>query len=566
MWEILVIFLVSFLPGYLLLSLDKKLKNTERFCLSFGISFVILGALSVVLHLAGLSILWSLLIFIPLLMLAAYKKVRFDIPRMLVCILVLALVVRLVLQVFAQVPLTGDEQQHYLYAESFTTDNWAHTNVIGNFWGIRELPYPENYRPPFFNFIAGFFFNIFGPSFYVGKLLNCFIGTMLVVPVYLIAKKYGNDRIAIMAGVFVALSPVLIEQSLGMEVRLMGAYLALTAFYFFIADKKFWKYSAVFVGLLAITHQTEAIIIVLTFIVYLLLKDRKALFSQHNVALAAIVVLIMSPWLVRNYSVYGNPLYSTATQVMSIQNWEEYSTLSPPSRLELNLQVRAENMARTLLPVPVFGRQLNFDFVNNSNLNYQPMSAILTLPLLLIGLFYVASKLLRRDWDIIALYFTIGYVLFAIIWNMPNSFTYPFLFPQAVLLVVPALMLLEKMKESYRKIIWALVIVSLLAEVVVFIPRFSVPDMTIYDWVSANTAGTDILMSRDCQQISYFTGRKCVVTPYEDTATIVSFGKQMGVNYFVFGESDNRLRNLDYDILDRQLVLKETVAGYRIYR
>lgn len=582
-YEIVLMALVALVPGYLLLSLDRRLNDVERLCAAIAVSFILIGGVGLALHLAGVPILYSLLAVVPIAGYVVWKRVKvtFDLPKMLLVAFLVALAVRFVLQFFFDAPIVGDSYFHMDLARTFTTDRWFEVDAIDNLWSGVRFPFPEEYRPPFFNFVMGFFFNLFEASFYIGKILNVIIGGLLVLPTYLIARRFGGEKISTMAALFIALNPLIISQSLETEVRIFVSLLSLLSFYFFIKGKEFWLYSGSFLGLVYMTHYAPAIILAATYAAYFVLFDRKSLISKYSIALMLSFLIISSPWLVRNQLVYDNMFYNTSRYATFVDEFNQFFALEKPTLEDFCsyvtsdpgrfLFIKVTNILRTFLPAPLEASHdtfvWNLNPATNHNIMLSAISMLVTPPLFVLFAIYAWSA--RKGFfdkknvarSTVLLYIAIGLVISFLFWNYRSPSTHNFLYQFLFIIAGIGLIKLYERKSS-AWISWA-VIFSLAIQIPAYGLRLDARSDFGQDWIKEVTEPDDILMLRwtNIHAINLQTDRKVVAMPFEDEDVVVSFAKDNGVDYLVVDRLDTENGRLSVDSLKGKL---EFVGEYRI--
>jgi 4-amino-4-deoxy-L-arabinose transferase-like glycosyltransferase len=579
--------LVSIVPGYLLLSLDKRLNDVERLGAAMAISFILIGGASLLLHSAGFNILYSLLTVVPIVFYIAWKKVKvtFNVPRMLLLALFIAVTVRFILQFFFNVPMVGDSYFHMDMARTFTTDRWFEVDAIDNLWSGIKFPFPEEYRPPFFNFVMGFFFNIFETSFYIGKILNVIIGGLLVVPTYMIARKFGSEKASVMAALFIALNPLIISQSLETEVRIFASFLSLLSFYFFMKGEAFWSYSGALLGLVFMTHYAPAFILIVTYMVCIILFYRKIVFSRKSVTLILSFLVIASPWLVRNQIIYGDAFYSSSRSVGYVTEFDKAFSLEKPdigkliSMIEADPQryifIKTTNLLRTFLPVPFEASHDNFTFNPDPGTNHNIMLSAITMlvtPTVFIFFAMYAWSGIKRFFDrknvsrsMILLYIAIGIVISLIFWNFRSPSTHNFLYQFLFIIAGLGFVQMSMMKISpiWTKVTLVSIVLFLLAQIPAYNLRLDARTDFGQDWIKDMTEPDEIIMLRwtNIHAINLLTDRKIVAMPFEDEDRILQFARENGINYLVIDSIDTENGRLSIDSLKKKL---DFVGEYKI--
>ncbi|MCU0311718.1 MAG: glycosyltransferase family 39 protein [Acidimicrobiales bacterium] len=164
---------------------------------------------------------------------------------------------------------------------------------------------PTAFRPPAYPYLLAGAMSVFGESVRVGQVLNLLIGLVVVALAWLLARRLGGPRAAAAAGLTVALYPPLIANDVVLLTEplslaaLLGALLALT-------DHR-WALAGLLTGLLILTRPSAQFLVVL-FALWMLWQVgwRRAL------GLVGVTVLVVTPWVARNWVVMGSPLLVTS--------------------------------------------------------------------------------------------------------------------------------------------------------------------------------------------------------------------------------------------------------------
>lgn len=199
------------IPGLFLIIL-LKIKKTflEIISISFFLSFIIIGLFGILLKIAGFGlnsfIISSFLFFvtflflIKLLTLKNLPKFSYEI-KFIVSIFSIFYFVKVALQIFIPFyPLGGDWLEHYQISLNFLQEDWKITNKLN--------------RPPLFNYLIAFTMSIFGKDLWVGQITTVFLNSIFLFPFFLLARKFFNRKVLILSIIFVAINPLLIENTL----------------------------------------------------------------------------------------------------------------------------------------------------------------------------------------------------------------------------------------------------------------------------------------------------------------------------------------------------------------
>ena len=273
----------------------------------------------------------------------------------LALVIVLGILARVVL--WSVVPVTGDAVFHYSIARYIS----SHCRIpVFEYETIEPMWYP-----PAFHLLAAFFYSVFGSE----KITPLFVSILSLFAFYILLKRfYGSlllpgmilaaflptqmyyGAIGYLDSLFFLLAPLILYSYLSFlenkDYRFLGAALLLSAV-------SFLTHYHGFIPLLAIS-------------IHLFLRNKKAAL----VFLLAGLVLV-SPWYVRNYVVFGNPIWpllfdgkypahegyqpSKMVNILSLSKWEslffEYWVGAPNS---------GEDFARN---VEIAGRYVPFPYL-----------------------------------------------------------------------------------------------------------------------------------------------------------------------------------------------------------
>ncbi len=158
------------------------------------------------------------------------------------------------------------------------------------------------------------------------RLVNVLIGLLTMIGIYTGIRRFtGNEMVAAFASTFTSLLPMFIAISSAVTNDML-LYLAAVAVMNVIALgwERGWSLSravlmGVVLGLALLTKTTSLVLFPMALCGMLLWKDKRATFGQVFVVLF-LAILIASPWLIRNQTLYGDPLAMRAFREASVGN------------------------------------------------------------------------------------------------------------------------------------------------------------------------------------------------------------------------------------------------------
>ena len=185
--------------------------------------------------------------------------------------------------------------------------------------------WPTAFRPIGYPGTLAVLYYLFGTSFLVGKLFNVLLSALIMFLTYKLALKFFNEKVAFFTLLIFALSPLTIcyNSVLGSEI-LFSAVLMLSIYLFFV------KNNPVLIGLL-IGYLTLirpiGMFIPAIFVFFIFLKKDMLLKEKFKYLLlfGIFFSLVVSPWLIRNYKAFGEPVFSTNGGYVIYVNNNDYA-------------------------------------------------------------------------------------------------------------------------------------------------------------------------------------------------------------------------------------------------
>ena len=173
----------------------------------------------------------------------------------------------------------------------------------------RDEPF---WSPPLYHIITAvvyYFFNVFNHNAanFAIKLVSPIFGILTLIFSFLVIKKLTNSKIAFYSAIFLAFIPIFIDYSVLSYVESTMAFFVILSIYFLINDKI--TLSGISLGMSVLAKYNGVFIIpVLLFITYKKYENKK-LFLKKSLILIVLALFIASPWLIRNWSLLGNPVW-----------------------------------------------------------------------------------------------------------------------------------------------------------------------------------------------------------------------------------------------------------------
>jgi len=158
-------------------------------------------------------------------------------------------------------------------------------------------------HPPFYYYLAKIWGSIFGYDIFSLRTLSVFMGALLVIGIYLLAKKLINEKVASIAVFLAAMSPFLIQYSQEARMYTLLSLLSLFALYFlFLAfEKNKIRDWVLFVILSSLSLYTQyfAIFSLFALFLYFVVFYKKFEIKKRITFIISLFIIFLSyiPWM-----------------------------------------------------------------------------------------------------------------------------------------------------------------------------------------------------------------------------------------------------------------------------
>jgi hypothetical protein len=143
--------------------------------------------------------------------------------------------------------------------------------------------------------VLGALYRVTGPSAVAGKWLNVVIGIAVVLLADRVATRLRGPAAGLVAGALVALSPSLIANDTNLLAEPLGLVLLLGVWLTLDDDR--WAWASILTGAMVLTRPSAQLFAVVV-VIWIAKRDG----MRRAVAFAAVLLMVLAPWLVRNHA------------------------------------------------------------------------------------------------------------------------------------------------------------------------------------------------------------------------------------------------------------------------
>ncbi len=249
------------------------------------------------------------------------KYDRFLIALLVICIIAFIVQVYFVSKIHfvADSAHYADTAENLLQGHGFTLDF-----IDQYFIKFNTVSHQMEWDFPLMSLIVAPFIFFLGKTAFAAKLPTMIIGTILFpILTYYLGKEFFDKRIGFLASVSVLFYEAIFTLSFNGQRDMPFAFFLLAGIYFFYiglkGDKaKYFYLMGLFLGLSYLIRPSTLIFFPTLFLAYYLIKKRIELKLIYGMLIAA---LVMSPWLIRNFLVFGDPFFTANYYANWIYGW-----------------------------------------------------------------------------------------------------------------------------------------------------------------------------------------------------------------------------------------------------
>jgi 4-amino-4-deoxy-L-arabinose transferase-like glycosyltransferase len=171
------------------------------------------------------------------------------------------------------------------------------------------IPQPDNIWAPGYPIYLTFWFTIFGADDKVSIWAAIVAVWILMAAAYLIARKIGGIEMGLLAAVLVGLSQFVLRIAIEGTPEILTAILLTFSIYILLRPQNLRHviFSAAIFGLAILTRYQITLLAVPLIILFI--EDKK----RYLVPWIIVMLLSVTPWLIRNWLVLGNPFFTLQT-------------------------------------------------------------------------------------------------------------------------------------------------------------------------------------------------------------------------------------------------------------
>jgi len=237
----------------------------------------------------------------------------------LLYVLLASLIIRLSFQTMVDFPGVRDSYHYCALIRNLARGNgYVDYYVWHDMIRYDSIPHPDAWMPPLYPVLAAGLALLGFSPFLAAKLVSVFSGTLLSAACYELGKRIGDEKTGLVSGFLAAFSiPLVFYSSVAMTDMLFCtlAVFSITLLWMLWSERSVTLRLCIVAGIVLgasyLCRPTAVLILLAAATLWLWTRGFRSLHLTRRLATVLVVfLLVISPWLARNYLLLGNPFAS----------------------------------------------------------------------------------------------------------------------------------------------------------------------------------------------------------------------------------------------------------------
>ncbi len=394
-----------------------------------------------------------------------------------------------------------------------------------------------------------------------------------LLAVFLLAKRFSNATVAILATLIFAGDKSIWQHSYGGMTESLSMILLLLVL-IFIYSTKFFKWKWILVGLLCgaacLTRSQLLPLFPLSIVFSWFLVPK----SKRLLAIILIIIgliIIVSPWMIRNFILTDDPFFSFSTSRNLVLG-------TSPLHSDLEMQLYAPISTSVIwgeYGKAILGKFFNNiwpEIINPLSWTHHSLYAFFLVLVVLVSLFLrgisADSKYELFKWNVLALVF-VNFIVVSL--TFPSERFYVIFYPPIIILFFQELFFLLRwvISQQRRKLLFSILAFLIAIGLIRFTfsvintqndPPYAAIEQRSYEILSDLTDPQCVIASDICHKITLYNGNRTVRLPSKPEELLEISHVYLPIDYVVFSES------IIHAHPSNRPSLFETYGNYRSFR
>ncbi|MFH1841370.1 MAG: glycosyltransferase family 39 protein [Candidatus Nealsonbacteria bacterium] len=211
--------------------------------------------------------------------------------------------------------VSGFFWSHQSFGKDIGSDQMIYDGIAVNILKSQSFNYQGEVRTeePFYSLFLAAIYSVFGHNYDAVRVIQVILFAITALIVYLLAKQFFNRKVAMVASLLIALfyplansaGDLLREMFFTFLLALLAYVLYRTCFF----EKKIWfVFSGIVLGVVVLTNGIAQFLFLFIIANFLIIYRKKILTKEFILKFSLFLIsflLVLSPWLVRNYFQYS---------------------------------------------------------------------------------------------------------------------------------------------------------------------------------------------------------------------------------------------------------------------
>lgn len=437
--------------------------------------------------------------------------------------------------------IVGYDASNYIeIAQNLVSGRGYTTSYISFPYLKNPIPHQDLYRPPLLVYFIAALFVIAGAGFEVAKLAPVIFGALLPIVTYLLGRELFGHRVGLISAVAVFLSGEVMFFSIQVLTETQFTFLFIASAYLLLRWYRTGSIRhvlafGVMLGISFLSRPQALLMAPLLLPPVFFRKDSLRLaFSKKMLvqAVAAIVLflIIAAPWMMRSFSLTGNPLHSDTDVLIRYAG-----SLNSESEM-LSIDMNIPTLQQNILSNPA---QFFLSWARRATHLFYETGPLLTPLIFAFSMFGILLSFRRYRLHAPLYCLMAVYLAFFALSFVISRYMFPLL-PIFVVYSISGMHEFSGFFRSHQKAVFSVIIVASLGlswltgvnKIMEMHGAERVEWKAAGEWIMA-TGNTQPIMSLD-PSIAYYAKSPWVVIPYNNLSETLEFARSYNVSYLIF--------------------------------
>ena len=224
----------------------------------------------------------------------------------------------------------GDPCHHFSIAKNLVDGNGPKTDFLLGFWFDHPtIPALTDIYPPGVHLVMAGFMKFVSNDFLGARLASFALGCLTILVLFLLAYKLRSLRAGVVAAVYAACHPTLVENSTIVMTPMICTFFILSSFallFYTLPKRKLGWVAGVVMGFTHLCQGVGPLLLLSSLYAQLRNHGLRTFKSRYLVSLIFAFVIVIAPWGIMTAQYFGKPFFTLLNFYPYSDNWGDMQT------------------------------------------------------------------------------------------------------------------------------------------------------------------------------------------------------------------------------------------------